>query len=193
MLKRNAMRAKEAPKVSTEPVLYGLIAEFDNAEALLAAAEKTRDAGYKKFEAYTPIPIHGLDEAVGYRGTRLPWVIFGAGLLGAAGMFALQTWINLVEYPMNIGGRPLFSWPAFIPATFEGMVLLSAFAAVFGLIAACGLPRPYHPVFNAPNFERASVDRFFLCIEAADPKFELKRTRQFLESLEPLAVSPVDN
>ncbi len=192
MLKRNAAQAK-APKVSTEPTLYGLMAEFDDAEALLAAAEKTRDAGYKKFEAYTPMPIHGLDEAVGYRGTRLPWVIFGAGLLGASGMFALQTWINLVEYPMNIGGRPLFSWPAFIPATFEGMVLLSAFAAVFGMIAACGLPRPYHPVFNAPNFERASVDRFFLCIEAADPKFELKRTRQFLESLEPLAVSTVDN
>ncbi len=192
MLKRNAVRTK-APKVSTEPGLYGLMAEFDNAEALLAAAEKTRDAGYKQFEAYTPIPIHGLDEAVGYRGTRLPWVIFGAGLLGAGGMFALQTWINLAAYPMNIGGRPLFSWPAFIPATFEGMVLLSAFAAVFGLIAACGLPRPYHPVFNAPNFERASVDRFFLCIEAADPKFELKRTRQFLESLEPLAVSTVDN
>ncbi len=192
MLRRNATQAK-APKVSTEPTLYGLIAEFDNADALLAAAEKTRDAGYKKFEAYTPMPIHGLDEAVGYRGTRLPWVIFGAGLLGASGMFAFQTWINLSAYPMNIGGRPLFSWPAFIPATFEGMVLLAAFAAVFGMIAACGLPRPYHPVFNAPNFERASVDRFFLCIEAADPKFELKRTRQFLESLEPLAVSTVDN
>ncbi len=192
MLRRNATQAK-APKVSTEPTLYGLIAEFDNADALLAAAEKTRDAGYKKFEAYTPMPIHGLDEAVGYRGTRLPWVIFGAGLLGASGMFAFQTWINVSAYPMNIGGRPLFSWPAFIPATFEGMVLLAAFAAVFGMIAACGLPRPYHPVFNAPNFERASVDRFFLCIEAADPKFELKRTRQFLESLEPLAVSTVDN
>lgn len=192
MLKRGATQAK-APKISTEPTLYGLIAEFDDPEALLAAAEKTRDAGYKKFEAYTPMPIHGLDEAVGYRGTRLPWVIFGAGLTGAIGMFTLQTWINLVAYPLNIGGRPLFSWPAFIPATFEGMVLLSAFAAVFGMIAACGLPRPYHPVFNAPNFERASVDRFFLCIEAADPKFELKRTRQFLESLEPLAVSTVDN
>lgn len=192
MLRRNATQAK-APKVSTEPTLYGLIAEFDSADALLEAAEKTRDAGYKKFEAYTPMPIHGLDEAVGYRGTRLPWVIFGAGLTGAAGMFAFQTWVNLVAYPMNIGGRPLFSWPAFIPATFEGMVLLSAFAAVFGLIAACGLPRPYHPIFNAPNFDRASVDRFFLCIEAADPKFELKRTRQFLESLEPLAVSTVDN
>lgn len=191
MLKRGATQAK-APKISTEPTLYGLIAEFDDPEALLAAAEKTRDAGYTKFEAYTPMPIHGLDEAVGYRGTRLPWVIFGAGLIGAIGMFSLQTWINVVEYPMNIGGRPLFSWPAFIPATFEGMVLLSAFAAVFGMIAACGLPRPYHPVFNAPNFERASVDRFFLCIEAADPKFELKRTRQFLESLGPLAVSTVD-
>lgn len=192
MLRRNATRAK-APKVSPEPGLYGLMAEFDHPDALLAAAEKTRDAGYKRFEAYTPIPIHGLDEAVGYRGTRLPWVIFGAGLFGAGGMFAFQTWTNVVAYPMNIGGRPLFSWPAFIPATFEGMVLLSAFAAVFGLIAACGLPRPYHPVFNAPNFERATVDRFFLCIEAADPKFELKRTRQFLESLEPLAVSTVDN
>ncbi|MGQ9549061.1 MAG: DUF3341 domain-containing protein [Roseiflexus sp.] len=192
MLRRNATRAK-APKVLPEPGLYGLMAEFDHPDALLAAAEKTRDAGYKKFEAYTPIPIHGLDEAVGYRGTRLPWVIFGAGLFGAGGMFAFQTWTNVVAYPMNIGGRPLFSWPAFVPATFEGMVLLSAFAAVFGLIAACGLPRPYHPVFNAPNFERASVDRFFLCIEAADPKFELKRTRQFLESLEPLAVSTVDN
>lgn len=190
MLKRNSARA---PKASTQPMLYGLMAEFDDPEALLAAAEKTHAAGYQKIEAYSPIPIHGLDEAVGYRGTRLPWVIFAAGLTGAGGMFLFQTWVNVVAYPLNVGGRPLFSWPAFIPATFEGMVLLSAFAAVFGMIAACGLPRPYHPVFNAPNFERASVDRFFLCVEAADPKFELKQTRQFLESLGATAVSTVDN
>lgn len=190
MLKRNTAKA---PKVSTEPILYGLMAEFDDAERLLAAAEKTHGAGYTKIEAYSPMPIHGLDEAVGYRGTRLPWVIFAAGITGAGGMFLFQTWVNLSAYPLNIGGRPFFSWPAFIPVTFEGMVLLSAFAAVFGMIAACGLPRPYHPVFNAANFERASVDRFFLCVEATDPKFELKQTRQFLESLGAMAVSTVDN
>jgi hypothetical protein len=189
MLKRNAK-----PKTTAaEPSLYGLMAEFGDPDTLMAAAERTRDAGYTKIEAYTPIPVHGLDEAVGYRGTRLPWVIFAGGLTGATIMFSLQTWINVVAYPMNIGGRPDFSWPSFVPPTFEGMVLLASFAAVFGLFAACGLPRLYHPVFNAPRFDRASTDLFFLCVEATDPKFDEQATKSFLEGLGAQAVSRVDN
>ncbi|HMO56089.1 MAG TPA: DUF3341 domain-containing protein [Roseiflexaceae bacterium] len=189
MFKRNT-----TPKATTaEQTFYGLMAEFDDPGKLMAAAEQTRDAGYTKIEAYTPIPVHGLDEAIGYKGTRLPWVIFIGGLAGASFMFLLQAWVNVVEYPMNIGGRPNFSWPAFIPVTFEGMVLIAAFSAVFGLIFACGLPRLYHPVFNAPRFERASTDLFFLCVEATDPKFEEKQTQAFLEGLGAQAVSRVDN
>jgi hypothetical protein len=188
MFKRSA--PSPAPEASG---LYGVMAEFADADTLLAAASRTRDAGYTRIEAYTPIPIHGLDEAVGFRGTRLPWLIFAGGMTGASFMFGFQTWVNTVAYPMNIGGRPEFSWPAFIPVTFEGMVLLAAFCAVFGLIAACGLPRLHHPVFNAPRFDRASVDLFFLCVEAADPKFDEAATTRFLEGLGAQAVSRVDN
>lgn len=190
MLRRNAQRA---PKAAVQPGLYGLVAQFDDADAILAAAEKARAAGYTRIEAYTPIPVHGLDEALGFRRTRLPWLILLGGLLGAAGIFALATWVNVIEYPINIGGRPLFSWPAFIPITFEGMVLLASFAAVFGMIALNGLPMPYHPVFNTPNFERATNDLFFLAVEAGDPQFDLATTRQFLESLGAQQVSSVEN
>lgn len=190
MLRRNAQRA---PKAAAQPGLYGLVAEFADADAILAAAEKARAAGYTKIEAYTPIPVHGLDEALGFRRTRLPWLILVGGLLGAAGIFGLATWVNVFEYPINVGGRPLFSWPAFIPITFEGMVLLASFAAVFGMIGLNGLPMPYHPMFNTPNFERATNDLFFLAVEAGDPQFDLARTRQFLESLGAQQVSSVEN
>jgi Protein of unknown function (DUF3341) len=194
MLKRDT-KAPKAPKAPTitQPTVYGLVAQFDDADKILEAAERTRAAGYTKIDAYTPIPVHGLDEALGFRRTRLPWGILVGGLLGASGIFGLATWVNVFEYPMNVGGRPLFSWPAFIPITFEGMVLLSAFAAVFGMIGLNGLPMPYHPMFNTPNFERATNDLFFLTVESTDPKFEPSTTRQFLESLGAQQVSSVDN
>jgi hypothetical protein len=173
--------------------IYGMVAEFATPEAVVEAAEKARAEGYRVMDAYTPVPIHGLDEALGFRPSRLPWLILAGGLLGASGMFFFQSWVNMSDYPLNIGGRPYFSWPAFIPVTFEGMVLLASFAAVFGLIAACGFPQPYHPVANAPRFERASSDLFFLCIEARDPHYDATQTRRFLESLGAQAVSEVEN
>jgi hypothetical protein len=191
MLRRNTQKAPKAAAAGS--TIYGLAAQFDDPNALLAAAGKLRGAGYTKIDAYTPIPVHGLDEALGFRRTRLPWLILMGGLLGAAGIFGLATWVNVIEYPINVGGRPLFSWPAFIPITFEGMVLLAAFAAVFGMIGLNGLPMPYHPIFNTPNFERATNDLFFLAVEATDPQFELGKTRQFLESLGAQQVSSVEN
>ncbi|MFO7169798.1 MAG: DUF3341 domain-containing protein [Chloroflexota bacterium] len=178
---------------AAQPTLYGLVAQFDDPDKLIQAAAQARSAGYTKLDAFSPIPLHGLEEALGLRRTRLPWLIFAGGLAGAAGIFALATWVNLVAYPINIGGRPLFSWPAFIPITFEGMVLLASFAAVFGMILLNGLPMPYHPVFNTPNFERATTDLFFLAVESSDPQFDLTKTRQFLESLGAQQVSSVNN
>jgi hypothetical protein len=172
--------------------LYGLMAEFDDPDVILDAATKARDAGYKRMEAYSPFPVHGLHEAVGFRDNRMPWIIFFAGLAGAAAGYALQYYVSVVAYPMNVGGRPHHSWPSFIPITFETTVLFAAFGAVIGMLALNGLPLPYHPVFNAPGFERASQDRFFLCIEAADPKFDAKGTEQFLASLNPIQVSAVE-
>lgn len=192
MLRRNAQRAPRAA-AAAQPTLYGIVAQFDDADKILEAAEKLHGAGYTKIEAYTPIPVHGLDEALGFRRTRLPWLILVGGLLGAGGIFLLATWVNVWEYPINVGGRPLFSWPAFIPITFEGMVLLASFAAVFGMIGLNGLPMPYHPIFNTPGFERATNDLFFLAVEATDPQFEPTKTRQFLESLGAQQVSSVDN
>jgi hypothetical protein len=170
-----------------------MVAEFETAEAVLEAANKAHAAGYRRMEAYTPIPVHGLDEALGFRPTRLPWLIFAGCLTGAAGMFLFQSWVHVMDYPLNIGGRPYFSWPAFIPVTFEGMVLLGSICAVFGLFAICGFPQPYHSISNTPNFERATSDRFFLCIESADPSYDTTQTRRFLEGLSPLAVSEVEN
>ena len=169
--------------------LYGLVAEFETATELFHASEKTRDAGYKEIDAYTPFPVEHLEEALGKGHTKLSQLVFVGGLAGAIGGFGLATWASTMAYPLNIGGRPMLSWPSFIPITFECMVLLASFTAVFGMIALNGLPQPYHPIFNAKNFERASVDRFFLCIEAADPKFDPKATEQFLKSLNPLGVS----
>jgi hypothetical protein len=182
-----------APLVTPGRGIYGMVAEFDTPEAVLEAAEKAHAEGYRVMDAYTPIPVHGLDEALGFKPSRLPWLIFAGGLAGAAGMFGFMTWVNTLDYPLNIGGRPYFSWPAFIPITFEGMVLLASFCAVFGLIAVCGFPQPYHPVANAPHFERASIDRFFLCIEARDPHYDAAQTRRFLEGLGAQVVSEVEN
>lgn len=186
MFKRTSKAAEAAPAA---PATYGIMAEFSDTDEILVAAAKVRQAGYTMVEAYTPIPVHGLDDALGYKASRLPWLVLAGGLIGSSGLFGFMTWVNVVNYPMNVGGRPFFSWPAFIPITFEGMVLFSAFAAVFGLFFICGLPMPYHPVFNAPGFERASVDGFFLCIEAKDPQYDAAKAKALLTELGAKAVN----
>lgn len=176
----------------SEKNLYGLVAELDSASELLAATEATRKAGYTKIDAFSPLPIHGMEEAIGQKYTRLPILVFLGGLTGGLGGYFLQYWTAVIDYPIMIGGKGLHTWPAFIPVTFECTILFSAFAAVFGMILINGLPRPHHPVFETPNFDRASQDRFFLAIEAEDPKFDLDATKKFLEELNPHAVSKVE-
>ncbi len=180
------------PHEEVEVGVYGLIAEFLRPEDLLAAARKTSEAGYKKVDAYSPFPVHGVDEAIGAT-TALPWLIFGGGLFGALNGFGMQYFAMNIHYKLNIAGKPadLGSWPSFIPVTFELTVLFAAATAVFGMLALNGLPRPYNPVFNVPEFAQASQDRFFLCIEAGDPQFDLDQTSRFLESLEPTSISEV--
>ncbi|NIP18513.1 MAG: DUF3341 domain-containing protein, partial [Xanthomonadales bacterium] len=145
------------------------MAEFHEPDSLLAGVERAREAGYRKMDAYSPFPIEGLAEALGFRRTRIPLVVFLGGLVGCLGGFFLQYWVSAVDYPLNVGGRPLFSWPAFIPVTFELTILVAAFAAVLGMLGLNGLPMPYHPLFHVERFALASRDRFFLCIEADDP------------------------
>lgn len=169
------------PGTDTTP--FGMIAEFDDPAALLSAAKRARDAGYTKMDAYTPFPIDGLDEAVGFRKTRLPILVFLGGLGGAAAGFGMQWFSAVVHYPINIGGRPMNSWPAFVPIMFELTVLGAAFAAVMGMLALNGLPRPHHPLFNHERFELASRTHFFLAIESEDERFDAERTRRFMESL----------
>jgi hypothetical protein len=163
--------------------LYGLMAEFATAEALREAAQRTYADGYRRMDAYSPFPIDGLSEAIGFQRTRLPLIVLIGGIAGCLGGFYLQYWTSVIDYPINVGGRPFNSWPAFIPVTFEVTILCAALSAVLGMIALNGLPMPYHPVFNVERFERASRDGFFLCIEAADSRFDLERTRRFLAGL----------
>lgn len=167
------------------PDIYGLMAEFEKSEDLLAAAKRAYEAGYRRMDGFSPFPLHGLSEALGFRRTRLPLVTLIGGLLGGCGAYFMMWYACVRSYPINIGGRPLHSWPAFIPITFELSVLGASFAALFGMLALNGLPRPYHPLFNVPEFARASRDRFFLVIEARDPKFHIGETRKFMESLQP--------
>ncbi|HZI95266.1 MAG TPA: DUF3341 domain-containing protein [Patescibacteria group bacterium] len=172
--------------------LYGLMAEFRDTGAVVAAARRAREAGYTRMDAFTPFPIEELSEALGWRTRgRLPKLVLMGGLAGAAAGYGLQYYAAVIAYPVNVGGRPLHSWPSFIPITFEMMILFAALTAVLGMLALNGLPRPYHPVFNAPGFALASSDRFFLCIESADPLFEVAKTRRFLESLNPTGMSDV--
>ncbi len=171
--------------------IYGLLAEFEGQDRLVAAAHAAHQDGYRRMDAYTPFPVEGLAEAIGFRTTRLPMVILIGGLVGCVGGFFLQYWVSVWAYPVNIGGRPLNSWPAFIPVTFELTILLAAVTAVFGMLGLNGLPMPYHPLFNVPRFSEASRDAFFLCIEARDPRFDLDSTRLFLESLKPRAIFEV--
>ena len=163
--------------------IYGLIAEFDNAESLLAAAHRAFAEGFRKMDAYSPFPVEGLAEALGFHRTRVPLIILTGGILGCLGGFFLQYWLAVIDYPINVGGRPLNSWPSFIPVTFELTILIAALSAFFGVLALNGLPMPYHPVFNVERFELASRNRFFLLIEAADPRFDSAGTRRFLENI----------
>jgi hypothetical protein len=178
--------------VNTVTNIYGLMAEFDAPEPLLEAASRAHAAGYRQMDAYSPMPVEGLAEAIGFRGTTVQYLVFAAGLLGATGGFYLCWWMTVVAYPHNVAGRPLNSWPAYIPITFESMVLVACLTAVIGMLVLNGLPQPYHPVFNVAKFEHASRDKFFLCIEASDSKFDILATRDFLEQLGPQEVTEVE-
>jgi hypothetical protein len=177
----------------SRPVIYGLLAEFEDPEHLLAAARRAIAAGYRRLDAFSPFPVHGLDEAIGFHRNLVAPLVLLAGLVGAASGFSLQYWYHVIDYPLNIGGRPLNSWPAFIPITFELAVLLAAITALLGMLALNGLPKPYHPLFNAPRFALASRDRFFLCIEATDPHFDREATRRFLSELGPREVTEIEH
>jgi hypothetical protein len=172
--------------------IYGLLAEFETPEQLLEAAHRTRDAGYQRIDAFTPMPIEGLAEAVGFEHTILPAVVFVGGLIGGLAGFFMCWYANVLSYPWNIGGRPHNSWPFWIPITFELTILGAALAAVFGMLAMNGLPTPYHPVFNVSRFALASKDRFFLCVKARDAKFHLTKTKAFLESLKAQGVFEIE-
>jgi hypothetical protein len=171
--------------------VYGIMAEFDEPTALVTATETAYHDGYRRMDAYSPFPIEELHEALGARHTRLPWVVLIGGILGCLGGYGLQYWVSVIAYPINVGGKPFHSWPAFVPVTFECTILAAALSAVLGMLAINGLPMPYHPVFNVPRFALASRNRFFLCIQARDPKFDLEGTRKFLETLNPREVSTV--
>jgi hypothetical protein len=175
-----------------QPPIYGLLAEFSDPTELVAAARRAHEAGYRQMDAYSPFPVEGLAEALGFHRTRVPLIVFVGGLVGCIGGYFLQYYVAAIHYPLNIGGRPLNSWPSFIPITFELTVLIAALSAVLGLLALNGLPMPYHPLFNAPRFARATQDRFFLCIEATDAQFDREETRRFMERLVPREISEVD-
>jgi Protein of unknown function (DUF3341) len=174
-----------------DPNIYGLMAEFEDINDAITAARAAYAAGYRKLDAYAPFPVEELSEAIGFRKNGVALVCLVGGLLGATGAFILQWWINTISYPINIGGRPLNSWPSFIIVTFEMTILFSGLSAVFGMLALNGLPMPYHPVFNVPRFEAASRDRFFLVIFASDKNYQPVGTREFLERLNPLSIAEV--
>lgn len=173
--------------------LHGIIAEFTNAHDLLEATHKAKSEGYNQMDAYSPVPVHGLSEALGQRYTLLPWLVFLGGLAGGIGIYSFMYWASVIDYPLITGGKPLHSWPAFIPITFEATVLVAGITATLGMFALNKLPQPHHPVFNAPGFDRASTDRFFLCIEADDPKFDAEATKAFLQTLGAEKVSEVED
>ena len=167
----------------TGPRMWGLVAEFESPDALLAAAHRVREAGYRRIDACVPFPVEGLTEALGFRRTWLPLLVLTGALLGAAGGFFMQWYAMGVWYPLNVGGRPLNSWPMFIPITFELTILCASLTAVLGMLALNGLPMPYHPLFHVPRFALATRDRFFLCLQSRDPLFDPERTKELLSGL----------
>jgi hypothetical protein len=179
--------------VRTRPPIYGLLAEFHTPSEVVEAAERVREAGYRRVDGYSPYPIEELSEALQFHKSHLPKIVLGGGILGALSGWALEYWSSVIAYPLNIGGRPFNAWPAFIVPAFETTILFAAGSAVLGMLALNGLPQPYHPVFNAPGFALATRDRFFLCVEARDPRFDLVETRKFLESLGAGEVTEVEH
>jgi hypothetical protein len=173
------------------PAIYGILAEFDSSTDLVYAARAAYAAGYRKMDAYSPFPIEEASEAIGFHKSRVPLIVLLGGLLGGLSGFGLQYWINVISYPLNIGGKPYDSWPAFIVPTFEMTILFAGLAGVLGMFALNGLPMPYHPLFNVDRFSAVTRDKFFLCVEAADPQFDLVDTQRFMESLKPLSISEV--
>ena len=178
----------EAP---TQPSLHGVMAEFSSSRGLIQAIREVRKAGYTKLDAYTPYPIEEVWEELGHHRSKLPAIVLAGALIGIVAGFGLQYWTSVIAYPLNIGGRPLNSWPAFIPITFEVTILVATLSAVVGMFLLNGLPMPHHPVFNVKRFALASRDRYFLCIEAVDPKFDAETTADFLKTLDPTEVSEV--
>lgn len=174
-----------------DPRIYGLLAEFDTVDSVITAAHRVHAAGYRKIDAYSPFPLEELSEAIGFEKNGVALVCLVGGLLGCTAAYVLQWWINTISYPVNVGGRPFHSWPSFIIVTFEMTILFSGLSAVFGMLALNGLPMPYHPVFNVPQFDAASKDRFFIIIFSTDRNYDPVGTRQFLESLSPLSVAEV--
>lgn len=171
------------PKLSELAGVHGVMAEFETPEDLIDAAERAYADGYRRMDAYAPMPVEGLAEAVGFKKNYVALAVLIGGICGCTGGFSLLYWITVIAYPHNVGGRPLDSWPAYIPITFECMILLSALTALVSMLAMNGLPQPYHPVFNVPQFARASLDGFFLCIESSDPKFHTAQTIEYLKEI----------
>lgn len=177
--------------MSSSAELYGLVAEFESADLLLDAARKTREKGYLRIDAYSPFPLEGLSEAIGFEHDSVGLITLLGAIIGGLTGYLMQYYANVLDYPINIGGRPYHSWPAFIPVTFELTILGGALSAAFGMLALNRLPRLHHPIFQYPGFDRASKDRFFLCIHSKDPQFERSRTDHFLTTLNPLRVQEV--
>ena len=172
---------------------YGLLAEFDTPTELVNAAKAAYDSGWRRLDCYTPYPVEEAAEAIGFHRNRVSMVCLIGGLLGLCAMFGLETWVSVWAYPLNIGGRPYYSWPAFIVPAYEWTILFAGLSAAFGMLAMNGLPSPYHPLFNAPNFRNgATTDKFFLCLEANDPKFSLADTKKYLEDFRPVSVVEVE-
>lgn len=171
--------------------VYGVIGEFEKPEQLVHAARTIREAGYRWYECYSPFPVEGMPEAMKMRRVDVPLITLIGGLVGGLGGFGFQYWCNVISYPLNIGGRPLNSWPAFIPVTFELTILCASLSAVFGMLALNRLPQPHHPIFNAQRFTHASADRFFVCIQARDEKFNAAEVARLLQSVNAHHVSEV--